>query len=181
MVLTPFAGTTQAMPGSEDRGRGRARSLGASGMCLLLIQGIMQEAVALLLRRQFGGECRELGLLLLCGSLPTKILATGPMCSARLSSTALSTRGSHGAVEVACPGFAEACPLRRHPGSGPCWFGLRRTRRCRTRFCAHGHLISRFQIGSLAGSLGGVVGAVCAGRGTDASVARMLVGACSVR
>ena len=58
MVLTPFADTTQAMPGSGDRGgeAGHAH-LGASRVCLLLMQGIVQETFALLLRRQLGGEC----------------------------------------------------------------------------------------------------------------------------
>src|SRR5713101_5299734 len=104
------------------------------------------------------------------------------MCSARLSSTALSTRGSHGAVEGACPGFAGACPsspaswVRASAGSG---LGGRDAAELAV-LCPHGHLISRFQIGSLAGSRAGAVRAVCAGRGTDASVARKLVGACSV-
>src|SRR2546423_803597 len=103
------------------------------------------------------------------------------MCAAKLSSTALSTRGSHGAVEVACPGFAEACSSspaswgRVSAGAGLEGRGAVEL----AVLCPHGHLISRFQSGSLAGSLAGAAGAVYAGRGTDASVARMLVGMCS--
>src|SRR5919109_2558514 len=103
------------------------------------------------------------------------------MCSARLSSMALSTRGSHGAVEVACPGFAEVCPsapvswFRASAGSG---LGGRDAAELAILF-PHGHLISRFQIRSLAGSLAGAAGAGYAGRSTDVSVARTLVGTCS--
>ena len=45
------------MSGSGDRGRGRARSPRDVESVLLLMQGIVQEAFALLLRRQLGGEC----------------------------------------------------------------------------------------------------------------------------
>src|SRR5207245_845369 len=103
------------------------------------------------------------------------------MCSARLSSTALSTRGSHGAVEVAYPGFAEVCassPASWGRASADSGLGGRGAAELAV-LCPHGHLSSRFQIGSLAGSLAGVAGAVYAGRGTDASVARRLVGACA--
>src|SRR5262245_39703235 len=104
------------------------------------------------------------------------------MCAARLSSTALSTRGSHGAVEVAYPGLAEACPsspaswVRASAGAGLEGRGAAEL----AVLCHHGHLISHFQSGRLAGSLAGAVGAVYADRGTDASaVARILGGMCS--
>ena len=95
------------------------------------------------------------------------------MYSARLSSTAFSTRGSHDAVEVTFPGFAGAWSSwpafwasdRASAGPG---LGVRGAVGLAV-LCPHGHLISRFQIDSLAGSLAGAAGGVlCAagGRGS---------------
>src|SRR5215468_3725624 len=86
------------------------------------------------------------------------------MCSARLSSTALSTRGSQDAVAVAFPDFTgersslsafwASDRVSADPGlEGDMALEL-------VVLCLHGHLISRFQIDSLAGSLAGLGEAV---------------------
>src|SRR5438128_11662130 len=96
------------------------------------------------------------------------------MCSARLSSTALSTRGSHGAVEVAYPGFAAVCassPASWGRASADSGLGGRGAAGLEV-LSPHGHLSSRFQIGSLTGLLPGPAPAVSAGRGTAPSAAR---------